>query len=85
MVVCLFVRCNTFFDFDLNKNMRQFGVAHENPLLPGIWKKKKHSPSIILISNYFVSFQCFHNMSKQLLAPGGLTAACAESVHVIIM
>ena len=24
-------------------------------------------------------------MSKQLLAPGGLTAACAESVHVIIM
>ena len=23
-------------------------------------------------------------MSKQLLAPGGLTAACAESVHVII-
>ena len=24
-----------------NKNMRQFGVAHEiqNPLLPGIWKK----------------------------------------------
>ena len=24
-------------------------------------------------------------MSKQLLAPGGLTAACAESVHVIIV
>ena len=24
-------------------------------------------------------------MPKQLLAPGGLTAACAESVHVIIM
>ena len=24
-------------------------------------------------------------MSKQLLAPGGLTAACAESVRVIIM
>ena len=33
----------------------------------------KHNPSIILIFNYFVSFQCFHNMSKQLLAPRGLT------------
>ena len=41
-----------------NKNMHQFGVKHEieNPLLPGIWKNKNTcSPSIILISNYFVS------------------------------
>ena len=30
--------------------------------------------SIILISNYFDSFQCFHNMSlKKILVPGGLT------------
>ena len=29
--------------------------------------------TIILIINYFDSFQCFHNMSKQLLAPEGLT------------
>ena len=29
--------------------------------------------NIILIFNYFLSFQCFHNMSKQLLVPGGLT------------
>ena len=66
--------------------MRQFGVAHEilNPLLPGIWKKQKHSPSIILISNYFVSFQYFHNMSKLTITdPWGFDRA--ERVQVIIM
>ena len=33
----------------------------------------RYLEEIIFISNYFVSFQCFHNMSKELLAPGGLT------------
>ena len=38
-----------------------------------VFGRNKNSHSIILISNYFVSFQYFRNMSKQLLAPGGLT------------
>ena len=33
----------------------------------------RYLEEIIFITNYFVSFQCFHNMSKELLAPGGLT------------
>ena len=33
----------------------------------------RYLEGIIFITNYFVSFQCFHNMSKELLALGGLT------------
>ena len=54
---------------------------------PVLGRNKNTSPSIILISNYFVSFQCFHNMSKQLLAPGGWLSwvrVCSSYYYVTI-
>ena len=37
-------------------------MKFKNLCYPVFGRNKKHSPSIILISNYFDSFQCFHSM-----------------------
>ena len=52
---------NVFKRTDPSKNMRQFGVAHEIQTL--------------FMSDNF-DLPVFFNMSKQFLAPGGLSAEC---------